>query len=92
MMKIDKAFGLHKADFEKGRPLYTVWPGMQDESAFDLANLGDWSLQISKNLGDVYIDKIFTNKWVVIGKGTRLHCDDLHAGEAVIRGFEGYMS
>lgn len=92
MMKMDKGFCLHKGDFNNGRPLYNVWPGMQGESKFDIADLGDWNLEISKNLGDVYIDKISTNKWVVVGKGTTLHCDDIHAGEAVIRGFDGYMS
>lgn len=91
LRKMDKGFTLNAADFENGRPLYTVWPGMKGESSFDVANLGDWSLQISKNLGDVYIEKISTNKWVVVGKGTTLHCDDIHAGEAVVRGFEGYM-
>lgn len=92
LMGIDKAFGLHKGDFNKGRPLYNVWPGMQGERSFDVSDLGDWSLEISKNLGDVYIDKISTNKWVVVGKGTTLHCDDIHAGKGVVRGFDGYMS
>lgn len=91
MVKIQNAFILNEADFENGRPLYNVWPGMMGESKFDLASLDDWSLKIRKNLGDVYIDKISTNKWVVVGKGTILHCDDLTVGEELVENFEGYM-
>lgn len=91
LMKIDKAFIFNKADFKNGRPLYDIWPGMQGEHSFDVANLGEWSLKIKKNLGDIYINKISTDKWVIVGKGTTLHCDDIHAGEGVVRGFEGYL-
>lgn len=89
LMKIDKAFGYTKEDFVNKRPIFTKWT--TKDFSLDVENLGEYSLKISKNLGDVYIDKISTDKWVVVGKGTTLHCDDLHAGEAVIRGFEGYL-
>lgn len=90
LMKIDLAFGLTKEDFQSGHVLYTIWPGTKGKN-FNIEDLGDYSLKISKNLGDIYIDKISTDKWIIVGKGTTLHCDDLHAGESVIRGFEGYL-
>ena len=89
LMKIDEAFGLTKHDFEDGRPIYTKWGS--ESNYIDIANLGNKSLKISKNLGDVYIDKISTNKYVVVGKGTTLHCNDIYAGEDVVRDFEGFL-
>ena len=81
LMKIEDCFGFTKHDFQNGRLIYTKW-GDEDKH-IDVEDLGDRSLKISKNLGDIYIDKIHTNKWVVVGKGTTLHCDDLQAGEEV---------
>jgi hypothetical protein len=89
LMKIEEAFGLTKHDFEDGTPIYTKWG--TEENYVDIENLGDHSLKISKNLGDVYIDKISTNKWVVVGKGTTLHCDDITAGEELVENFEGFL-
>ncbi len=87
---IGEAFGLTKHDFIDGRPFYTVW-GEDEKTRIDLANLGDRSLKISKNLGDIYIDKISTDHWVVVGRGTTLHYDDLHAGKGFVDNFEGFL-
>lgn len=89
LMKIEDCFGLTKYDFKDGKPFYTKWG--DEENNIDIADLGDRSLKISKNLGDIYIESIHTNKWVVVGKGTTLHCDDIEAGEAVVENFEGFL-
>lgn len=89
LLKIDKAFGLTKHDFQDGKPIYTKWG--TPENHIDVANLGDHSLKISKNLGDVYIDKIVTDKWVIVGEGTTLHCEDLTVGEEVVENFKGFL-
>lgn len=89
LVKVEDSFGFTEHDFEDGKPIYTKWGS--DENAFDIENLGDVSLKISKNLGDIYIEKIRTNKWVIVGKGTTLHCDDIEAGEGVELDFEGFL-
>lgn len=89
LMQIEDCFGLTKHDFKDGAPIYTKW-GIGD-AQIDIADLGDHSLKISKNLGDVFIEKIRTNKWVVVGKGTTLHCDDIAVGEALVEDFEGFL-
>lgn len=90
MMKIEEALGLTKYDFdEDGRLIYTKWGS--DDDYTDVENLGDSSLKISKNLGDIYIDSIRTNGWVIIGSGTTLHCEDIEAGEEVITDYEGFI-
>lgn len=89
LTKIEACFGLTKYDFKDGKPIYTKWG---DEALHvDIEDLGDRSLKISKNLGDIYIDKIHTDKWIVVGKGTTLHCDDLAAGEEIIENFTGFL-
>ena len=90
LVKIEKAFGLTKHDFDKdGVPIYTKWGTPEDYT--DIADLRDCSLKISKNLGDVYIDKISTDKWVIVGSGTTLHCDNITVGEELIENFEGFL-
>lgn len=89
LMKIEESFGYTKEDFENGKPIYTQWG--EGEGAIRLDDLGDRSFKLSKNLGDIFIDKIHTNKWVVVGKGTTLHCPDLQAGEGVVTDFEGFL-
>lgn len=90
LLSIDESFGLTKYDFdENGRPIYIRWG--DEESYIDVENLGHRSLKISKKLGDIYIDKISTDGWVIVGKGTTLHCDDIHAGEGVVENFEGFL-
>ncbi len=91
---VEKAFGFTKHDFEKNEeghlvPIYTKW-GNEEEHT-DIENLGDHSFKISKNLGDIYIDKLRTDKWIIVGKGTTLHCDDMEAGEGVELDFEGFL-
>jgi hypothetical protein len=87
---IDEAFGFTKYDFDKeGKPIYTKWG---DENKYtDIENLGHVSFKIGKNLGDIYIDKIHTDAWVIVGEGTNLHCEDLHAGMGYVPDFEGYL-
>lgn len=88
--KIGDAFGLTKHDFNnERRVIYTKWG--TDESNIDLADLGHRSLKVSKNLGDIYIDTIHTDEWVIIGKGTILHCPDLKAGKGVEDNFDGFL-
>lgn len=88
--KITDCFGFTAGDFDnEGKPLYTKWGTLKKH--IDIADLGNLSFKISKNLGDVYIEKLHTNKWVIVGKGTTLHCDDLEAGEGVERDFEGFL-
>lgn len=94
LMSIDRAFGFTKHDFEtdiEGHkvPIYTKWGN--EESYTDIEDLGDVSMKISKNLGDIYIDKIHTDKWIIVGKGTTLHCPDLYAGEELVENFEGFL-
>ena len=90
---IDEAFGFTKWDFEviDGRkvPIYTKWG--TEEQHTDIENLGHVSFKISKNLGDIYIDKIHTDAWVIVGEGTTLHCNDLHAGMGYVPDFEGFL-
>lgn len=91
---IDEAFGFTKHDFEKdelGRkvPIYTKWGN--EEEYTDIEDLGHVSFKISKNLGDIYIDKIHTDAWVIVGVGTTLHCDDLYAGMGYVPDFEGFL-
>lgn len=91
---IDEAFGFTKHDFEKDEHgkkilIYTKW-GPKD-SRIDIEDLGHVALKISKNLGDVYIDKIKTDSWVIVGEGTNLHCDDLEAGMGYVPDFNGYL-
>lgn len=86
---IGDAFGLTKHDFDGGKVIFTKWG--DTESLIDIENLGHRSLKISKNLGDVYVNKIQTDEWVVVGKGTTLHCDDLQAGKGVEKNFEGFL-
>lgn len=93
LMSIDEAFGFTKHDFEvvDGRkvPIYTKWGTEEDYT--DITDLGHVSFKISKNLGDIYIDKIHTDGWVIVGKGTTLHCDDLYAGMGYVDEFEGFL-
>lgn len=87
---IDEAFGFTKHDFDAdGKPIYTKW-GTPDDYT-DIEDLKHVSFKISKDLGDVYIDKIHTDAWVIVGTGTTLHCEDLHAGLGYVDGFEGYL-
>lgn len=94
LMSIDEAFGFTKHDFEEdfeGRkvPIYIKWG--EGEDATDIEDLGSVSMKISKNLGDIYIDKLHTDAWVIVGKGTTLHCDDLYAGMGYVPDFEGFL-
>lgn len=90
LLSIDESFGLTKHDFdENGKPIYLKW-GSED-SFIDIEDLQHRSLKISKKLGDIYIDKISTDGWVIVGKGTTLHCDDISAGEGVVENFEGFL-
>lgn len=90
MGQIQEALGFTKYDFdENGRPFYTKW-GSEDDYV-DTENLGDISLKINGGIGDIYIDKIRTNGWVIVGKGTTLHCDDIEVGEALITDYEGFI-
>lgn len=90
---IDEAFGFTKHDFEvvdgKQVPIYTKWGSGSQE--IDIEDLDGLTFKISKNLGDVYIDKINTNAWVIVGEGTTLHCPDLTAGMGYVTDFEGYL-
>lgn len=90
MMKIEEALGFTKYDFdEDGRLTYTKW-GNEDDY-IDVENLGHRSLKINGKLGDIYIDKIRTDGYVIVGAGTTLHCDDISAGEEVITDYEGFI-
>ena len=89
LMKIEDCFGFTKHDFKDGKPIYTVW-GDEDHK-IDIANLNNLSLKISKNLGNIYIDKINTDGWVIVGIGTTLFCDDLVAGMGYVPDFEGFL-
>lgn len=94
MVQIEEAFGFTKHDFEKNQDgkqvlIYTKW-GTPEEYT-DVENLGHRSLKINGKLGDIYIDKIRTDGWVIIGKGTTLHCDDIEAGEDIVTEYEGFI-
>lgn len=90
LMKIEDCFGFTKHDIDsEGKPIFTKWG--TGKNTTNIADLKDVSFKMSKNLGDVYIEKLHTNKWVVVGKGTTLHCDDLEAGEGVELDFEGFL-
>lgn len=87
--KVGDAFGLTKHDFKDGLVIFTKWG--EAESLIDVENLGHRSLKISKGLGDIYINKIQTDEWVIVGKGTTLHCDDIQAGKGIEKDFEGFL-
>lgn len=93
MGQIEEAFGFTKHDFElvdgEKRLIYTKWGTPEDYT--DVADLGEKSLKINGKLGDIYIDKIKTDGWVIIGKGTTLHCSDIEAGEDIVTEYEGYI-
>jgi hypothetical protein len=93
MGQIQEAFGFTKYDFEnvdgEKRLIYTKWGTGADQ--IDVENLGDRSLKINGDLGDIYIDKIRTDGWVIVGKGTTLHCPDIEAGEDIVTEYEGYI-
>ncbi len=89
MGQIEEAFGFTKYDFKGGRLIYTKWG---DESNFtDVEDLGSRSLKINGKLGDIYIDKIRTDGWVIVGEGTTLNCDDIEAGESIVTEYEGFI-
>lgn len=94
MGEIQEAFGFTKYDFEEvdgeKRLIYTKW-GEPGPEQIDVENLGNRSLKINGNLGDIYIDKIRTDGWVIVGEGTTLHCDDIEAGEEVMLDYKGYI-
>lgn len=89
LMSIDESFGFTSHDFEDGKLIYNQWG--DDDNYIDVADLKHRSLKISKNLGDIYIDKIRTDEWVIVGKGTTLHCDDIEAGKGIVLDFEGFL-
>ncbi len=94
MGQIEEAFGFTKYDFEKNtdgqkKLIYTKWGSEEDFN--DVEDLGNKSLKINGKLGDIYIDKIRTDGWVIIGKGTTLHCDDIEAGEEIVTEYEGFI-
>lgn len=94
LSSIDEAFGFTKHDFEKNDedklvPIYTKWGGAG--GSFDIEDLGHVSFKISKDLGDIYIEKIHTDAWVIVGEGTTLHCEDLYAGMGYVPDFGGYL-
>jgi hypothetical protein len=86
---IGDAFGFTKHDFEDGHLIFTKWG--TPENHIDVENLGKYSLKISKDLGDIYVDKIKTDEWVIVGKGTTLHCEDIQAEKGVVKDFEGFL-
>lgn len=88
-MQITECFGLTKHDFIAGAPIYTKWGIAGDY--IDIADLGERSLKISKNLGDVFIEKIKTDGWVIVGKGTNLNCDDITVGKKLVKDFDGFL-
>lgn len=92
---ISDSFGFTKEDFRDGKPIYTKWGadenGNPRDEIVDIADLGHRSFKISKNLGDIYIDTIHTDEWVIVGEGTTLHCDDLVAGKGVVTDFKGFL-
>lgn len=93
MAQIEEAFGFTKYDFHlvdgQKKLIYTKWGSPED--FIDVEDLGSRSLKISKNLGDIYIDKIKTDGWVIVGRGTTLHCDNLDVGEDIITEYEGFI-
>ncbi len=94
MGQIEEAFGFTKYDFRKNesgenRLIYTKWGS--PESFTDVEDLGNKSLKINGKLGDIYIDKIRTDGWVIVGKGTNLICPDIEAGEDIVTEYEGYI-
>lgn len=93
LTSIDESFGLTAHDFEENDdgklvPIYTKWG---DKEMIDIEDLKHRSLKISKNIGDIYIDKISTDCWIIVGKGTKLHCADMHAGLGVVNNFDGFL-
>ncbi len=86
---IGDAFGFTKDDFVDGHLIYTKWGTEEDH--INVEDLKHRSLKIGKDLGDIYIDKIRTDEWVIVGKGTTLHCDDMEAGKGIETDFEGFL-
>lgn len=93
MGQIEEAFGFTKHDFHvvdgEKRPIYTKWGTTED--FIDVEDLGNKSLKINGKLGDIYIDKIRTDGWVIVGNGTTLHCPDIEVGEDIIINYEGFI-
>lgn len=94
LLSIDKAFGLTYHDFEEDEegklvPVYTMWKS--NDNITNIEDLGDVSFKIGKDLGDIYINKIHTDGWLIIGSGTTLHCDDVKAGLGRVDNFEGFL-
>ncbi len=94
MGQIEEAFGFTKYDFTKNEEgkkvlIYTKWGTEEDYN--DVEDLGNKSLKINGKLGDIYIDKIATDGYVIVGVGTTLHCEDISAGEDIITEYEGFI-
>jgi len=93
MMEIEEALGFTKHDFQEvdgeKRLIYTKW-GSED-NYIDVEDLGSRSLKINGKLGDIYIDKINTDGYVIVGAGTNLHCDSLVAGREIITDYKGFI-
>lgn len=93
METIEEALGFTKYDFEEKdgekRLIYTKW-GSEDDF-IDVEDLGARSLKINGKLGDIYIDKIRTDGYVIVGAGTTLHCDDISAGKEIITDYKGFI-
>ena len=90
MVGIQEALGFTKYDFdEDGKLIYTKWGS--EENHIDVEDLKHRSLKISGKIGDIYINKIKTDGWVIVGEGTTLHCDDIDAGEGVVTDYEGFI-
>ncbi len=82
-------YDFRKNDSGEKKLIYTKW-GSPEEFT-DVEDLGEKSLKINGQLGDIYIDKIRTDGWVIIGQGTTLHCDDIEAGEEIVTEYEGFI-
>lgn len=93
MMEIEEALGFTKHDFHevdgKQQLIYTKW-GTEDDY-IDIEDLGNRSLKINGKLGDIYIDKIRTDGYVIVGAGTTLHCDSVVAGKEIITDYKGFI-
>ncbi len=89
LMDIKKAFGFTKEDFKDGKPIYTKWG--TGETSYDIEDLADHSLKISKDLGDIYIERIRTDEYILVGEGTTLHCNDMKAGKDIVLDFKGFL-
>ena len=89
MGQIQEALGFTKYDFDDGKLIYTKWGS--EEDYIDVEDLKHRSLKINGGLGDIYIDKIRTDGWVIVGSGTTLHCDDIEVGKDLITDYEGFI-